>query len=412
MSTLSVENFGPIKKADVEIKKVTVFIGNQGAGKSTLAKLISTFSWIEKDLFRRDENNDAKVEKELEKKYKKLFEYHRIDNFLQKSSCIYYGGDVLQTTFFDFEYEKKGYVFNIDYLMPANEHYSLPKITYFPAERNYVSSFRSFKVNRGFNLWSKSLQEFNEIFQEAKDNLKDELKLPINNIKIEYNKLNDILYVRGDNYKIPLADSASGFQSFVPMFVVANYLSKKLQTEYEMNNEERIKFKNESLQILSNSSFTDEQKRMLLSNLAARINAKRTLNIIEEPEQNLFPDSQRKMLNSLLEFNNSVAENQLILTTHSPYIINYLMLAIKAAELKEKANGNAEIENRINEIVPLKSLIPLKDVVIYEVNNDGTISELPQSYGLPSNENFLNNELGEANSLFSELMEIEDLCEQ
>ncbi|MBO4372301.1 MAG: AAA family ATPase, partial [Bacteroidales bacterium] len=68
---------------------------------------------------------------------------------------------------------------------------------------------------------------------------------------------------------------------------------------------------------------------MLLSLLAGKINVKRTLNIIEEPEQNLFPSSQRKMLNALLEFNNSVEENQLIITTHSPYIINYLMLAIK-----------------------------------------------------------------------------------
>jgi len=177
-----------------------------------------------------------------------------------------------------------------------------------------------------------------------------------------------------------------------------------------MSGKERETFKKESAAIFSNSEYTDEQKRILLSLLAGKINIKRTLNIIEEPEQNLFPDSQRKMLNSLLEFNNSVTENQLILTTHSPYIINYMMLAIKAAELMEKANGNIVIENKINDIVPLKSLIPLKDVVIYEVNNNGTISELPQSYGLPSNENFLNNELGEANSLFSELMEIEDLC--
>ena len=88
------------------------------------------------------------------------------------------------------------------------------------------------------------------------------------------------------------------------------------------------------------------------------------------------------------------------------------MLAIKAAEIKGKANGNAEIESKINEIVPLGSLISLKDVVIYEVNDDGTINELQQSYGLPSNEHFLNNELGESNTLFSDLIEIEDLCAQ
>jgi len=34
----------------MDVKKVTVFIGNQGSGKSTVAKLISSFSWIEKAL--------------------------------------------------------------------------------------------------------------------------------------------------------------------------------------------------------------------------------------------------------------------------------------------------------------------------------------------------------------------------
>ena len=40
--------------APIEIKKVTFFIGNQGSGKSTVAKLISIFSWIEKALVRGD----------------------------------------------------------------------------------------------------------------------------------------------------------------------------------------------------------------------------------------------------------------------------------------------------------------------------------------------------------------------
>jgi AAA15 family ATPase/GTPase len=38
---LIVKNFGPIKEAELELKKVTVFIGPQGSGKSTLAKLVA-----------------------------------------------------------------------------------------------------------------------------------------------------------------------------------------------------------------------------------------------------------------------------------------------------------------------------------------------------------------------------------
>lgn len=56
MSRIKIKNFGPIINGNqtndgwIDIKKVTLFIGNQGSGKSTVAKLISTFMWLEKAL--------------------------------------------------------------------------------------------------------------------------------------------------------------------------------------------------------------------------------------------------------------------------------------------------------------------------------------------------------------------------
>jgi len=44
---LIVKNFGPIKDATVDFKKVTVFIGPTGGGKSTLAKLAAIFRDVE-----------------------------------------------------------------------------------------------------------------------------------------------------------------------------------------------------------------------------------------------------------------------------------------------------------------------------------------------------------------------------
>lgn len=40
---LVVKNFGPIKDATVDFKRVTVFIGPTGGSKSTLAKLATFF---------------------------------------------------------------------------------------------------------------------------------------------------------------------------------------------------------------------------------------------------------------------------------------------------------------------------------------------------------------------------------
>ena len=60
MNKIRIKNFGPIKEGYQEeggwmdIKKVTVFIGNQGSGKSTVAKVVSTLIWMEKALNRGD----------------------------------------------------------------------------------------------------------------------------------------------------------------------------------------------------------------------------------------------------------------------------------------------------------------------------------------------------------------------
>ena len=54
---LHVKNFGPLTigtNGFIDISNYTVFIGTQGNGKSTLAKLISVFAWLEKCLIRGD----------------------------------------------------------------------------------------------------------------------------------------------------------------------------------------------------------------------------------------------------------------------------------------------------------------------------------------------------------------------
>ncbi len=406
MSRIKIKNFGPIKEGFKEnggwmdIKKVTVLIGNQGSGKSTVAKLISTLSWIEKDLFRSD--GSTQRFRKQERIFKKYLEYHRIVTYLKTETEIEYEGDAYFITY------KHGH--NLEIKTKEGSSYQLPKITYYPAERNFVSSVKKSKGNLNLKLWSQSLQEFKETFQEAKENFKEKenIQLPISNAALEYNKLNDILYVKGGDYKIQLSDSASGFQSFVPLYVVGRYITTLLKNEQKMDEQQRETFKKESAKIFKDSTYTEEQKRILLSNLAAQFNIKRIINIVEEPEQNLFPTSQQQMLYSLLEFNNASKGCNLIVTTHSPYMISYLTLAIQANETKLQTKGKTEVQNKIFNIVPEKSLVAAKDVVIYELDENGVIGQLEHLNDLPSDEHYLNNELGKTNELFSQLLELED----
>src|SRR6218665_1104477 len=88
MSELKVRNFGPIKAGYqgkggwLDIKKVMVLVGNQGSGKSTVAKLISTCIWMEKALVRGGiKAKDLETPNRFRKKY---CAYQNIHNFFAK----------------------------------------------------------------------------------------------------------------------------------------------------------------------------------------------------------------------------------------------------------------------------------------------------------------------------------------
>jgi len=406
MSRIRIKKFGPVQNGVhdnggwLDIKKVTIFIGNQGSGKSTVAKLISTFTWIEKALMIGDYN---KRWFERKNKLKQLLNYHRLENYLNSNTVIEYEGEAYSIYYLNAVLEISK--------APEN-HYPLPQIMYVPAERNFIAYV---KTPKEIKLSSDSLKDFLAEFEIAKQNMKGLLRLPINNVDVEYDKLNDTLNLKGRDYKVRLTEASSGFQSAVPLFIVSNYLSNSVKNQSEnkkpTSNVEINRFKKGVIEFLDNDNFTDEQKRAFLSALALKFNKTAFINIVEEPEQNLFPSSQWQMLQTLLEFNNMNDRNKLIVTTHSPYIINYLTLALKANEIKKKI-CNEDLTSRLENIVPLKSTVNPDDLVIYELNeNDGTITKLSNYKGLPNDENFLNDGLGKSNDLFVQLLKLEDQCQ-
>jgi hypothetical protein len=179
-----------------------------------------------------------------------------------------------------------------------------------------------------------------------------------------------------------------------------------------MNSKEQERFRKNLLAIINNDDLTVEQKRVAVSALSSVFTKKAFINIVEEPEQNLFPKSQWEILKMLLNFNNRSEGNKLILTTHSPYIINYLSIAIQAEYLKKKIVDAEKLLNRLNTIVPLDSSVAASSVSIYQLNEHGIITRLPNYEGIPSDSNFLNETLREGNQLFDSLLEIEEEIEQ
>ena len=393
MSSIIIENFGAIKmhNAPIEIKKVTFFIGNQGSGKSTVAKLISIFSWIEKALVRGDYD---KKWFERKNRFKNTFlPYHRIENYLKKDTFIQYEGEAYIITYENefLKLEEK-----------KNNNYSLPQIMYIPSERNFIAYVKSPKE---LKLSSDALKDFLTEFDNSKEIVKN-LELPINEAILDYDKLNDTLNLKGKDYKIKLTEASSGFQSFAPIYMVSCYLAKSVKKQSEvkvgMSGEEKDRFRKEVEQIYKNELFTDEQKRIAISVLSKKFNKTSFINIVEEPEQNLFPTSQRDMLYSLLKINNEIPANKLIITTHSPYLVNYISVVVEAGNIRNEAN-----KEQIGKIIPISALVKSEDLAIYELDEkEGTVRLLGDYNGIPSDENMLNLQIDETNNLFADLLDL------
>lgn len=407
MSRIKIKDFGPIKDSPslddgwIDIKKVTIFMGNQGSGKSTVAKLISTFSWMEKVLTRGDFKEREFTATRFKSKY---CGYHRITNyFIKDKTEIFYEGDS-----FHFTYTKKG-EFLIKSAVNSKNVYSLPQIMYVPAERNFISMVN--KPNLIKNL-PDALLTFLSEYDNAKDLIKGMFNLPINHASLEYNKQNDIIFVKGKGYRVRLMESSSGFQSIVPLYLVSLYLSNSVKEQAnksgEMSNDEAKRFEKEVASIWENKNLTEKQRRIALSILSSKFNKSAFVNIVEEPEQNLFPSSQWEIMQSLLAFNNSLEANKLIITTHSPYLINGLTIAVKVGILKKEAASNDGALEKINAVYPIDSSVLPNDIAIYEFDEEsGSISLLKTYQGLPSDDNFLNSMLEETNDTFADLLEIQ-----
>jgi predicted ATPase len=411
MSRIKIKNFGPVgdgfqgNDGWLDINKVTVFVGNQGSGKSTVAKLISTFMWIEKALVRGDYDVNWFERKGINRLNSQFLPYHRLgladkskdDTYLKTNSMIEYQGDA-----YTIKYEAG----TMSVTEIPHAIYPLPQIMYVPAERNFLTYIK----DAGELRLSGALRDFNTEYDRAKNSLKN-VFLPIADIEIEYNKQYDNLYLRGNNYKVEITEAASGFQSFIPLYLVSGFLAESVKKQSEnketMSSKEKLRFEKGVQEIWNNTNLTEEQRTVALSALSAKFNKSAFINIVEEPEQNLFPSSQWKMLQKLLEFNNMNTVNKLIMTTHSPYLINYLTLTVKAGEIKQQIKTDNQ-KNDLERIVPLNAIIKNENLSIYELDEkNGCITSLETYEGLPSDENRLNRMLDEGNELFAQLLEIQ-----
>ena len=401
---LIVKSFGPVKDLDITFKKVTLFIGDQGTGKSCVAKLFSMFKWLEKVLSQK--KYKLNYFEQYNRFLTKVCSYHRIDSFIRTDSYLRF-----ESNLYIFEYKSgsfKIYDNNEDVgLFRTNDQNEdvdgLAKIMYVPAERSIVSVAEN--KTKLLKELPDSSETFSDEFVNAKKYFKSGYELPFEGLHFEYDSLNEVGWISGDDYKVRLINASSGIQSSLPMCMVSEYLSKMIadREEVKLSKEEKDKLEKRVAEIMQDDAISDSIKDMMIRQLSSANRYDRFINIVEEPELNLFPQSQMEVLRSLVAINFSSEQNMLVLTTHSPYSLAILNMLVMGAKLYQRANeaDRAEIER----ILPHKYHLNENDVAAYRLSSkeeDYCVSIISPNTGMIA-KNDLDSCSDEINRIFNQL---------
>lgn len=358
MKKLFVKNFGPIKNGFTDsedgffdISKVTVFVGEQGAGKSTIAKLISLFSWIEKKYQNKVFAASKLADTIFADNYLK---YHRIDSYLRPDSQIKYIHDD-----FTIIYENKTLT-----IRNNNTNFIRPKVLYVPAERSFCTAIvNPYKVSGMPN----SVLDFLSDYYDAEKELQEKkISLPLNGFKFRFSENENTAYISDEkkNYEIKIEDSSSGLQSLVPMYITINHCLNQLRIpsdkrQNELNVFQIVEFKKIIEDNTLDKAKKDEEFKKILNSYL--------ICIIEEPEQNLFPVSQYNVLMNLLSSFSDIKDNTLIITTHSPYVLETINNCMYANLISSKGID-------VSKILPSNYHISFDNVAAYKISDGKIIS--------------------------------------
>lgn len=413
MARLIVKKIGPIREIDIELKKVNVFMGPQGSGKSTLAKIISFCSWMEKG----NENTEEAQKSGL---ISKLMQYHRMEGYFRDDSQLAYVGDNV-CLYYQFQdplpVSWKGFspepLYNDGEFVFYNTDKSVnPKVAYIPAERNFVS------VVPNLNKYSEkddSLQSFVNDWFEAKRAFTEQNPLKIEMLGIEYyyNAKTDSDIIMQDGQKIRLNQSSSGFQSVVPLMALLGYLSTTIYKENKPFSPAENEQMREILSHVSNEASDMEQK--VIERIRGFLQGKvftHTQFIIEEPEQNLFPNTQCDLMCHLLDCLNHGKTHRAVITTHSPYIL-YALNNCMLANIVKDSIPDDEFDGL--QVGCANVFIRPEDVAVWEIedghtktyNDDAKNSTIQDKDGL-IRKNYFNHVMGKVMSDFNNLLMYKD----
>ena len=316
MTHITIKNVGPIKNVEFDLNKVNVFMGPQSSGKSTIAKIISYCSWFEKKAILED-----KASKYF---YSELLEFHNLEeNYFCDESYIEYQSNNCRIVF---KGEEKNNA-QIKIIVNKDNVFKNERIEYIPAERNFVTIPGIGKYNDSNDNALGFLYDWFDAKQDITKQNKYKLPLlSLNEISYYYDKDNNRdTIVLNDGKELLLRHVSSGLISVTPLLVVYNYVlntiyqKKRIKSPFEIVNlKNKIERMNSEKASENYAEMINSMQKLEVANkevadvvlpaiqkefvklLGFDSDYNYTKVIIEEPELNLFPNTQQELMVSFV----------------------------------------------------------------------------------------------------------------
>ena len=353
MASLHIKNFGPIlDSTKIELTPLMVHNGRQSSGKSTFMKVLCFCRWVEKKIMVSTDDIVSQYT-HYNRFIKDLKSFHRLnDEYFRADTELKYDGDVISIEYTGINgnakiVRKKSF---------AEKRYN-SKLCYIPAERNLVSAIQN--VDKTYKATGRDVL-FNFIYEwdEAKEPYTNEhpFKLAATGGFSYVNKFGADVLVREDGSETPAFYASSGMQSVMPMDVMVNYITDCVGKNASLSMRERNEI---------SETDNDYAVRRLFYQSAQLF--------IEEPEQNLYPESQKLVVMSIVRslkkaLENGSEQSLALVTTHSPYIMSVMNVLLLAAIVTEKGLRQ--------EVIDGDSVLPSSSISGYFIDENGIFQNI------------------------------------
>ena len=143
------------------------------------------------------------------------------------------------------------------------------------------------------------------------------------------------------------------------------------------------------------------EMEQLAKNIEARISYHFSSIIIEEPEQNLYPKTQRDLIYYMLKLlNGKERDHKLLLTTHSPFILYALNNCMMGYLVKDNMPKEEQSDLKSNQ-----SWIDPKSVSVWEIEEyKGTLKSIQDEKTGTISKNYFNSIMNEVMDEYYEML--------